>query len=282
MKMNLLIVKLTQRKWGGRATDDDGAESIADQNNANKRKLKLVKDLLPETLRESLGHVRSQTRTFFNEHTLPWEDGGWRVIRADQLQTMRDAIGKFSAMDREVVDQILSRYAEIKEYAAKELGTLFKDEDFPTPDRLRYSYAVEFRVKALIDPKDVRVQGLSEEEVDGIRKQMTEQYEASLNTAVGDIVTQLKSIVREIKERAGNKKQDGLRYGAIQKTAVRICEALKGLNLTDDPKLNELIDGVHRKVSAIDGDEIRSSGRIRGKVFREMEGLESALSTFGE
>ena len=92
---NLVRVKLViGGNSSGTLTANELSEETARLHGADAKSMKTSLTWMPSEYRKSLSGATSSLRAGFNSRTLPWEDGGYRVIPADRYQELVDFVGR--------------------------------------------------------------------------------------------------------------------------------------------------------------------------------------------
>lgn len=278
---SLIAVKLTIHKWSGSKVRHDVAEEIAANNNADSNSVKAIVRLLPKDVRSAIGSASSQVRRVFYQNTLPWDDDSWRVLRANNYTTLMERVGGTRVIWQRAIDLLMENYDTIRKNARTRLGKLYAESEFPSPDTLRSMFDITTRTKAITDPNDIRITGLSKEDLQEVKKQMEAELQENINGAVTRIIDRLKGLVSDALSRYDKKDQEGTRYKGLQERVSTICSALKNLNITGDAKIDELIASVESSLTKYNPTTLRTSSRVVSKAKAEASDLLDALESFG-
>lgn len=218
-------------------------------------------------------------RTFVHSATIPWEDGGWRLLSARSYVKIYDAVTTLKAAYLAEVDKcILTPFDELKAEAKARLNGGYREEMFPTKDELKEKYYVDIRISALAATDDVRVKGLSSTNISEIKKNMEAYYAHQLQEAQKAIVDALIEAVGLFCERLKNEKAV-LRKPSIDKLK-KLCKALPALNISNDIVINVLIGQVEKLVSNIDVDNIRKDVVARAEQAKVTSSILDELKKF--
>ena len=255
----LVGVKLSLRKWTGVSTAEEVAREIEQSKGAGANSVGAEVYYLPYDVSHKLGTMDSQLSNWFRLRTLPFEDGGWRVVMASKYMELMDGIaGPKAERDRFIQTNILDERDALEKQAMQKLGAMFKR--FPTLDELAGKYAVDFKSKPVHVKGDVRIEGLSDAAVEMIRQSEKQAVTESLTKAVGDVVFRLTNLCDDMKERLSKGSQKRTRYGGLSSTVKEVCESLKGLNIVGDPALDKLIADTQLKLTMFSPDALREGG----------------------
>lgn len=257
---SLVAVKMTPRGLGGNVAAVQISRDAETSHGAETGTVDSSISYLPPDIRHKIGTATSQLRTAWNTATLPWEDGGWRVVSSAGFMPLLDKIAPLKdARQRIIDDDLLKIYDEVRSASKKRLNGLFRDEDFPSKEVLARKFGVDIGSKAIQAASDIRIAGLSESAAEMIRKSVENQLREQIFLAITEVGCRLKGLVGNMLDKVTREKQDGVQYKGVQQQAIEVCESLKGLNITGDAKLAAMIDNVKKSVTQFSGDTLRSS-----------------------
>jgi uncharacterized protein YukE len=196
-----------------------------------------------------------------------------------------------SDWDSNINELKMSKYAEAIDEARKRLndqGGMFKETDYPDAE----DFASKFKIEKFMRPiPDVHGMGfltsLSQLEAEGIRKEMKESMEDSMETAkeclfsrIYKQMDELRNILRGENPRIFEARMDGIK---------QLIESIEDLNFTDDERLEDIRkimrDELYLDASQLRGDEIRQDEAIdsANKVIKKVGGYDvGGLSAYGE
>ena len=89
------------------------------------------------------GIVEGTGAAFEAKFTLPWSDEGFRLLPAHFLFDLSARMREFEAGFSLGVEQFLNVYPDYIREANAELGSLFREEDYPSTDKLREKFSVK-------------------------------------------------------------------------------------------------------------------------------------------
>lgn len=165
--------------WTATKHDRKVSRDVANRNGAGERAGRYNKQLLmgAEKL-EELRTLAGQVRQYFYRITLPWSDEGLRLLPSHFLFELKAKMREFERIFENGVDQFLAVYPDYIREARAELGGLFREEDYPSADKLRDKFHVKLEVLPFPMGEDYRVQ-LSAEEHARIAQEIDAQCEAT-------------------------------------------------------------------------------------------------------
>jgi hypothetical protein len=274
-----LLVIMNVSQWTARKLDRRAASTVSSVHAADRAAGNYSKKLLPgATELERVSHLARALRGFLYDETLPWLSDGTRIIASkNYLSFARE----FSLRKREfetAVAEFIAAYPQLRLDAQSRLGDLFSPSDYPSEDYLRQAFRCEINYLPLPDVGDFRTD-LSEEDRAAFEMKMKETE----SVAMRDVWERLHKVVSKAAQTLTEpeaKFKDTL-IGNINE----ICAALPRLNITDDPKLEEMRVSVERIVAGVSPDVCRDNLSERQKTasalraqLNQLDGIMGAFS----
>lgn len=251
LRDKLVLARLRIKSWNGKTASSEAARSAEQANDAAKG---VVEAKIAQVSRKYTGPIEKECRDLYrwwHAVSLPWGDGGWRVIKVERFLSIADEVrardDRISERGREVFGNA-AIYKKIKTDSRSRLQGLFSDVGFPTAEELIGKYGTELIREVLSDPKDIRLSGISDTDLEAFRKDIDDQYRASLNSALSALIGRMRTMVLEYRGRIAEADQTDTRsrFGKLFRVIGEQCDELDQLNLTAEPKISEAIADVRR------------------------------------
>lgn len=280
-----MLVKITCRRYQPTKTNKRVTREVQKQRGLGAKSGKWDEHLIdPDHLRpvqQAMDALRAENYL----RTLPWRDGGWRVLPAagyfDYLNAIRPLV-------REVEDAIAdfrAKWPQYVEEARVGRGADFRAQDYPTASQLAAKFEVGYRIDVLPSANDFRVD-LGVEEFDACVAAIEMGVKADLAEAMKDNWASLKEVVEAMVERltVPTSDADGKTVKTFRDTLVenvrRLCAVLPSLNLTDDPALEVFTDRVRTKLGRYDAEALREDIDLRKDVAAEAQRILDAMKDY--
>src|SRR4029077_94871 len=135
---------------------------------------------------ESLRTLAGQIRQHFYKITLPWSDEGYRLLPAHFYFELTANMRKFEQSFTSQVEEFLAEYPSYIEMVRPELNGLFREEDYPSVDKLRSKFALKLEVLPIPSGDDFRVT-MSAEEQARIAREINDRVRQSLEKGTEDL-----------------------------------------------------------------------------------------------
>jgi len=220
----------------------------------------------------------SQLRTYWDANSLPWQNGGWKIVPAKKYQSLMDGtVTRKRAFD-EAVETLIDNYEDVYESAKIKVKEAFRADKFPSCAQLKEKYGIHIYRNSVNAANDVRIEGLSDAVVADIRTDVGKQYEDQINAAVANITERLREVAVDVVDRT-TKDSEGLKFATLVSKINKTCESLNGLNITNDPRIDDLI-AKFQEMGKVDADTLRQSNNSRTELKSQATNVLSALDNF--
>jgi len=279
-----MIVSLSISQWSGRRLDREITDEVNLQHNAASDAGRFNKLLLPKEALAGIVSIVGETRTDFAKRTLPWMDGGARIMAADAyLAHMSWVAGQVRKFETAVDDFIASYHSHVLD-AKVRLNGMFKDSDYPTPEVLRTKFSIECRVLPVPAADDFRVD-MSEAQARMIRADIERQVAEATAAAVKDVYARIADVVGRMVDRLNAYKpaakkgdrSEGVFRDSLVGNVRDMIDILPALNITGDPALSAMADKLQPLVQH-DADVLRDNAAIRRDVAAEAKAILDSMS----
>src|ERR1700761_9519137 len=173
--------------WTAVKHDRKVSRDVANQHGAHESAGRYNKQLLREAEKlESLRSLSGQIRQYFYKITLPWSDEGYRLLPAHFYFELTTKMREFEQTFAQQVEEFLAVYPSYIEQVRPDLNGLFREEDYPSSDKLRNKFGVKLEVLPIPSGNDFRVT-LSEEEQARVAQEIDENGRQALNRGTQDL-----------------------------------------------------------------------------------------------
>ena len=277
LSQKAMLVALEVHTWSARAKDKQVNQETAERYNADPEMLSTTKRLAPREALAAIRELRGEIKRFHDSNTLPWDDRFRRILLAKNFDEysarMREFRGRFEPLVREFV----SGYPAVIEDARARLNGLFKEEDYPPPDRIAEWFDIRTEISPLPEAGDFRVE-LQSEEVQRIRAEIQVRQADQVKEAMADVWNRLYLQVQRMAERLKDP-DEPIRWDYVTDLKA-LLDLLPRLNLTDDPKLEKMRVDAELKLCGRPTDELaEGQGCPRGNrsCCREDHGCNGRL-----
>ena len=279
-----MLVRLTVHRWTPSTVDIKASEEVAKNHGSDVNMGRYQKELINRKALIEINSVTNEIRAAHWFRTLPWIDGGQRLLSSagyfeynKEILALRD---KFNAAKTAFLDS----YASHIKLAEQRLGTLFIRSEYPTRAELESRYGIEIAIDPVPNHADFRVD-LGNEETERIRQSIQSNVQETLDKAMKDVWTRLHTVVSKASERlkAYTRTEDGVQNGfrdSLITNIVELCDILPTLNVTDSPELAQFAATIRRQVTAHAPEVLRDDDKIRKSVAAQADEILAKMSGY--
>jgi len=253
--------------WTAIKHDRKVSREVAEQHGAYAGAGRYNKQLLREAERlESLRSLSGQIRQYFYKITLPWSDEGYRLLPAHFYFELTAKMREFEQAFTQQVEEFLAVYPSYIEQVRPELNGLFREEDYPSTDKLRNKFGVKLEVLPIPSGNDFRVT-LSEEEQARVAREIDENVRRSLQKGTEDLWTRLKGVVAHMVERLNEPES---RFHASLVTNIgELVELLPRLNVNQDEELNRFAGEIRDRLCGFTARDLKKNEILRAATVND-------------
>ncbi len=260
LSQKCMLVTLNITSYSGRTKDRQVTEEVTQAKHAEQDTGAWWTYLIPRKALLGVTSKEMSCRNQFYKLTLPWNDGGSRILPTEMFMDFSKAMREAKEAYEKAVEDFVSDYPSIVEQAKTRLGKLAENKRMPTASEIKSKFAVRYDIFPLPDTKDFRVD-LAENEADIIKKQMQQSINSMMSKATNSIWEQLNLLVSKIEQTMGDNKK--IFRDSLISNLKDFCKLIPKLNLTNDSNLNAIAEEVKIKLAKLQPDELRESKHTR-------------------
>lgn len=172
----LLHLKISQ--WDAQVSDKRALDAVAAAFKGDTSKDKYRKSLFVNDPLKGVARCASRVRNNFYKWTLPWQDGGGRLVPSlDFRDFQRQHASLVGDFDFEV-NEFLVAYDDHKDMARSHRGDLYCESDYPSVDELQGRFGVALQALPFPSATDFRVEAPEE---------IIDQLRADVDRTVGEV-----------------------------------------------------------------------------------------------
>jgi hypothetical protein len=257
--------------WTATKHDRKVSRDVADQNGARERAGRYNKQLLMGAGKlEELRTLSGQTRQYFYKITLPWSDEGLRLLPSHFLFELKAKMREFEVDFARKVEEFLFVYPDYIREARAELGGLFREEDYPSAEKLRDKFDVRLEVLPFPMGEDYRVQ-LSTEEHNRIAQEIDANARERLTKGTEELWKRMREVVKHMVDRLNEPES---RYHATMVTNIAdLVSLLPQLNVSQDSELDRFAAQIRERLCNYSAQELKKHDLLRVTTAAEAAGI---------
>ena len=267
-----MLVDLNISVWTGRKMDKKVSEEVDASKGTKARAGNYHKKLLAGTDKlEKIQKIVSAIRTWNYNNTLPWSDGGSRLLPMKNFFAYKATLNNFEQQYNQAVDEFLQEYPQLVSTSAFTLGNLFDRGEYPDADSLRGKFGFKYVFCPVPDAGDFRID-VEEQAKAELQQQYKSYYETKLAEAMKDAWTRLHDTLKHLSDRMDYTDENKKKFWDSTITnATELCSLLTSLNVTNDPKLEEARQKLEKALAGVEPEDIRESEAIRSNVKSKVD-----------
>jgi hypothetical protein len=269
---NAMLVDLNISMWTGRKMDKKVSEEIDATKSTKARAGNYHKKLLAGSDKlEKVQKIATAVRTWNYQQTLPWSDGGSRLLPMKSFFDYKATLGNYEAQYTQAVDDFLVEYPQLVSSSAFTLGDLFDRGEYPDVEELRNKFRFKYVFCPVPDAGDFRID-VEEQAKNELQQQYKDYYNEKLNSAMKDAWDRLHETLTHLSERMDYSDENKKKFWDSTITnATDLCGLLTSLNITNDPKLESARQQLERALSGVVASDIRESEAVRSSVKSKVD-----------
>jgi len=271
---NAMLVDLNISMWTGRKMDKKVSEEIDATKSTKARAGNYHKKLLAGSDKlEKVQKIATAVRTWNYQQTLPWSDGGSRLLPMKSFFDYKATLGNYEQQYNDAVEDFLVEYPQLVSSSAFTLGDLFDRGEYPTAEELRSKFRFKYVFCPVPDAGDFRID-VEEQAKCELQQQYKDYYESKLADAMKDAWDRLHETLTHLSERMDYTDENKKKFWDSTITnASDLCGLLTSLNVTNDPKLEAMRQKLEKALVGVDASDIRESEAIRTSVKSKVDDI---------
>jgi len=256
-----MFVHLSISMWKGRKLDKKTSDEVARRKNASNDAGRYYKRLVNAPELKEIERISNEARQVTYHWTLPWLDGGVRIIPNAKLLDYMNAMSKHKDDMREQVEKFLRNYPEYVADGAKHLGDMFNPKEYPTVKQLRRRFEFDITLQHIADDSDFRVEGAVNP---------MEKMEQSIRI---DVWQRIDDTMQRLIKQLTNTNNGAFVRASVCDAVQDLGEIIPQLNLTDDPEVHKIMNAVKKNLNNLDYKALNADDDFREKVAEKVRPL---------
>lgn len=263
LQSKAMLISLSISYWTGKASDDRVVDEISAKHKTSKDSHEYHKVLVDPKYINEVKAIRSRARAYWLDKTSPWLDGGTRVLASPLYFEAAEKLRVFRAEYEAAVIKFRKEYSKMKGEARKRLGSLFREEDYPSEAALMRKFGWETNVFPIPDAGDWRVD-LGGKDNAAIKKQIDDQINAAVEVITRDLWKRMYDVVEAMAIKM--KESDPTFRDSIVGNIKEVCKVMHAMNVTNDSEIDKMTKKIDAELSQFSPDELREDPKMRKKA----------------
>lgn len=260
-----MLVDLSFSQWTGRKKDRATSEEVVANKNARSKNAASVYNALLGDCKElsDINKFVSKARAQHMKLTLPWNDGGTRLLPTKAILTYTDFLNDTQAEFDRLVANFIAKYPTLRAAASFELGDLFDADNYPDQTEVAKKFGMRCEFTPVPDTGDFRLD-VDKDIMEHMGRQYEQVMERRFAQAQQDLWERLHAQLTQMSDRLQvvDGKANVFRDSLIE-NANDLVDMLAMLNPTNDPELENARVRLKMTLSGVDAEVLRKSPDIR-------------------
>jgi hypothetical protein len=263
-----------------RKQDKKVSDEVAKQHKS-KRELGVYNKHLIDPKAESFSRLRewaTKVREWHYEHTTPFAHNGARFLKATEIFPYQAQMTKFGNEGHVLFDDFLADYERLKSKAKRELNGLYNEADYPSEGKLRSRFFFEHTLLPAPDSNHVVLDLVAEDVAESVKKSTEAAMKHATAEAMRDVWVRLHEVTQNMA--AALAEPDRRFHDTLVSNVKDLCDILPGLNLVDDPVLDQIGQEVKKSLTKSKPETLREDPDKRAEVAKKAAALAAKMSAF--
>lgn len=260
-----ILVRLNLSLWDRFVADKAGTEVLASRFDTNRGRAR--KELVPEV--KKIWNLGQQIRMAHYKMTLPWDDRDWRLLPVAMMETYGDTLRNWEKQMDEIVEDICSRWEELKIADKAELKGMYNEADYPDSDEIKRRCQIRVGYQP-IPSHDFRTE-LDASLVEAIRAEIKFGVEERFTQASADLMARLVEALEHVAEILGKEKTKIHR--SLLTSMKDLVDLVPKLNITDDMVIRNMSTKIRALFTGLSAEALKEDPVERQRVVTEAKAI---------
>lgn len=270
-----MLVHISLSVWSGRKLDKQVSTEVDIAKSTKTRAGNYHKNLFAGVAElEEVRRVAGKIRNWHQMHTLPWSDGGDRLLTMANFMDYKQQLAVFEKEFNDAKKVFCDKYPSLISAQAFTMGKLFDRDEYPDANHIEDKFELRYTFSPVPEIGDWRVDTDAEtlRELSGT---YAKAYDDRLNKITRDLWDRLHGCLTHMAERLSNSPDGGKKIfrDSLMGNAVELCGLLSKLNVTNDPDLEAARKALESTVCNVDIKDLRENDGARLEIKTQVEDI---------
>ena len=261
-----LLSHLSVSQWNPQKHDSRVSREVVRQAGARPDSGRFIKTLLKSNALANFGREVSNLRLMHYRLTLPWIDGGARILPYNLVEEHRAEFNEHKRVAFRHVQKFFEEYSSLQEKAKDELGDLYDPLDYPDKATIESKYRIRMHLLPIPREGDWRIK-FEDEIGEQIKKSVEESMSLMLEKATSDVWERVFTVISHAYTRLAD--SDGKLFQSMIDHLDELADILPDLNLAEDPVLDKLSGDIRMHLGCLDIVDLRKDKNLRARAAKE-------------
>ena len=278
-----ILVRVVVHKFPFEERDQHAEEMFASTFNIDKKAIKMKKETMLKEYTSTLDKSTNAIRPFVYKLTLPWRDGGWRLLNISLIDVFETGLRALRDEQVKSLDSLESKYVDLITSMNTSLGILAKTS-YPEFQEIRGSFGFDIKYEPIATSGDLRIEA-EDELKEKLRKEVETYHSEKTKAAMQDILDRIIGTIKHMRTRLEEYtklKEAGEKSPRLHATIVEnireLVQILPFLNITDDPNIEILRQKMESDLADFDIDILKESKNEREDAIKKADDILNNIS----
>lgn len=270
-----VLVNITLSVWSGRKLDKQVSEEVDVSKSTKTRAGNYHKNLFAGAVElDAVRKVAGKIRNWHSVMTLPWSDGGDRLLPMKNFLAFKQQLGVLEQEFRDAKQVFCDKYTALISAQAFTMGALFDRLEYPDVKDIAAKFDLRYTFSPIPETGDWRVDADAEDKRE-LEAQYEKAYSDRLGTIQKDLWGRLHGCLTHMADRLADTPEGERKVfrDSVLGNAVELCSLLSDLNITNDPKLEEARKALESAVCGMDIKDLRESEGARHEIRSQVDDI---------
>lgn len=272
-----MLVYLKISMWSGKTKDTKVSKEVVVNKQARLDAGGWWTNLVPPKRIRPIDNAVANCRATHHKYTLPWMDGGLRVLPSAMFLEYSKAMREANERFHDAVKQFLTEYPDLLKDARERLGKLKDTVDLPTVESVKRRFAISQDILPMPAADDFRVD-LGKDETEAMKQNITHNIANMCETAMRDLWSRFGELLEKVETTMSQR--DKKFKNSLMNNLKDFCNLIPKLNIIEDSTLEELRTEALEKLTTIDPDVVRGSRNERKKVHNDVKSIVDKMNAY--
>jgi hypothetical protein len=274
-----MLVNLTVHGWNPSKEDVSITSETNINHNASSNAGRYIKRIIATQYTNPISAAERRIRVYVQQNTVPWDDFGFRALRSDMFFKFREGFDKAVSEYEATVNTFIKEYERIVNAQKAELGTMFKESDYPDSSTVRGKYGADLTIRPIQESENFIVQA-TDDDAAYIKEKMEKDVLSSMQNALAEPWDRLYETISDVARRLALSPEvkDGVFTKAVTKKLEKLLDQLPLLNISGDPHLDELNEQARKLL--VEPADLRIFPRARAEAKETADDILKKMSGY--
>jgi len=267
-----VLVEQNISVWTANKLDRTVTEEVLVAKNAVSKSGQFRKNLMAGTTeRKDIADYAAGCRLWHNMNTMPWADKGVRLLPSSLFMDYKVEANKRRDNFNFMTEAFLKNYDNLVGIASNYMGDLFNADDYPTVDAVAECFNYRLVFSPVPEAGDFRLD-IPQDDLTEVMSDYNEQFDRRLQEAMAEPWQRLHKLLANMSNKLDDTGESKKRYhDSFVDNAVDLCDMLKHMNLTNDPKLEQARLELRKAMTGIHIETLKEDSVSRNDLKRDVD-----------